>query len=279
MTHAIPEDTSPTLQNYEELQRAFDHFNSELFDGQLPSCLITLQREKRSFGYFSHKRFANLMGGTTDEIAMNPCYFGVVPLVETMQTMVHEMVHLWQAHFGDVGRTRYHNRQWADKMESIGLMPSSTGRPGGKRTGDRVADYALEGGRFLQSCERLITADFRLSWFDRFPAPSHVAAGGQAESVSLSPAVGGGAPPIAASPLVASMVVTQGLTPGVQAKKPTRSKFRCSCGNNLWGKPSLAAMCMTCGSLFVSVEQTSFSATEPAGVAASDEAGGDPEKD
>ncbi|CAH5543468.1 hypothetical protein AI2839V1_4741 (plasmid) [Enterobacter cloacae] len=32
----------PTLQAYDELQRAYDHFNNELFDGVLPDCLITL---------------------------------------------------------------------------------------------------------------------------------------------------------------------------------------------------------------------------------------------
>jgi len=32
--------TSPTLETYLELQRAYDHFNAELFDGGLPFCLI-----------------------------------------------------------------------------------------------------------------------------------------------------------------------------------------------------------------------------------------------
>jgi len=138
--------STPTAQNYAELQTAYDHFNQALFDGALPTCLITLQREKRTCGYFSSQRFADLDGRTTDEIALNPAYFAVVPLVETMQTLVHEMAHLWQSHFGSPGRSRYHNGEWADKMEAIGLMPSSTGKPGGRRTGDRMADYAIEGG-------------------------------------------------------------------------------------------------------------------------------------
>ena len=100
------EGSTPTAQNYTELQRAYDHFNQALFESALPACLITLQREKRTCGYFSHQRFADLDGRTTDEIALNPAYFAVVPLVETMQTLVHEMVHLWQAHFGKPGRGR-----------------------------------------------------------------------------------------------------------------------------------------------------------------------------
>ncbi len=41
----------PTLQAYEELQRAYDHFNQLLFEGVLPNCLITLQREKQTWRY------------------------------------------------------------------------------------------------------------------------------------------------------------------------------------------------------------------------------------
>lgn len=62
-------------------------------------------------------------------------------------------------------------------MEIIGLMPSSTGQPGGKRTGDHVADYALSDGQFLAACESLLTADFRLSWYDRFPDVTQVRSG------------------------------------------------------------------------------------------------------
>lgn len=117
----------PTDATYDELQKAFDHFNGALFSGRLPACLITLQREKRTMGYFSAQRFVHLGDAAiTDEIAMNPVHFGIVPIAEVMQTLVHEMVHLWQFHFGSPGRVRYHNEEWAAKMESIGLMPSDT---------------------------------------------------------------------------------------------------------------------------------------------------------
>ena len=56
-----------------------------------------------------------------------------------------------------------------------------------------MADYAIEGGRFLQACEALVTADFRISLCDRFPAPEVVAAGQQCEAMNLSAAVGAGA--------------------------------------------------------------------------------------
>lgn len=245
--------TQPTPQAYAELQLAYDHFNDELFAGQLPGCLITLQREKRTCGYFSRSRFANLEGQLTDEIALNPCYFAVVPLVETMQTLVHEMVHQWQAHFGKPGRGRYHNDEWSDKMQSIGLMPSSTGRPGGKRTGDHMADYAMEDGRFLQACQVLVTDAFQISWYDRFPAEEHVQAGLDTHAVNLSAAVGGGHAPAASLPVAASLVVASAAVRSVASLAPDKSnrvKYSCSCGINVWGKPALRLQCLECWDLF-----------------------------
>lgn len=251
---------APTRETYAELQLAYDHFNAALFDGQLPQCLITLQREKRTFGYFSAARFASLDGQTTDEIALNPAYFAVVPLVETMQTVVHEMTHLWQEHFGRPGRGRYHNEEWATKMESIGLMPSSTGAPGGKRTGDMVADYAIQGGRFLLACDQLLTSSFQLSWYDRFPSLEHVRAGEQSLAAQIV-GVQGTTAPIAVNQALASAVRPGGRVgssaqagaaedPALQpmSNKSNRVKYTCGgCGKfSVWGKPTLKIICGEC---------------------------------
>lgn len=59
----------PTPETYDELQRAYDFFNEKLFSNELPPCLITLQREKRTYGYCSFKRFVGRESGyTVDEI-------------------------------------------------------------------------------------------------------------------------------------------------------------------------------------------------------------------
>ena len=253
---------APTQETYNELQMAYDHFNERLFGGQLPSCLITLQREKRTFGYFSAARFASLDGSTTDEIAMNPTYFAVVPIIETLQTQVHEMTHLWQHHFGKPGRGRYHNEEWARKMESIGLMPSSTGQPGGARTGDSMADYAVEGGRFLAACDELLTANFTLSWYDRFPSADHVIAG-QASMANHIQGIEGTKPPMASIPALAEAVKPTGLagaaTAGedgvltTPANRSNRVKYSCSgCKNpvSVWGKPGIKLICGECRKSF-----------------------------
>jgi hypothetical protein len=79
---------------------------------------------------------------------------------------VHEMVHHWQAHRGDPRRGRYHNHEWADRMEARGLMPSHTGEPGGRRVGQRVTHYIIAGGRFEQVCDDLLAG---VAQGNRFP--------------------------------------------------------------------------------------------------------------
>ena len=47
----------PTRETYDQIQQAYDYFNRALFKGELPNCLITLQRRNRTYGYFSGDRF------------------------------------------------------------------------------------------------------------------------------------------------------------------------------------------------------------------------------
>ena len=161
----------PTSEAYSEIKTAFEHFNDRLFGGILEEPLFTLQRERRTYGYCSRQRFVQRSTGVlVDEIAMNPAYFAVRPIRATLSTLAHEMVHQWQFHHGKPGRGGYHNTEWANRMESIGLMPSNTGEPGGKRTGDRMTHYIIEGGAFDVACQELLTREFTLSWLDRDPA-------------------------------------------------------------------------------------------------------------
>jgi predicted SprT family Zn-dependent metalloprotease len=248
----------PTDDTYSGLQQAFDKFNRELFEDKLPSCLLTLQREKSTCGYFSANRFAHSTGYLAHEIAMNPAYFGVVPLVEVMQTLVHEMAHLWQFHYGKPARGRYHNAEWADKMEAIGLMPSSTGSPGGARTGDRMADYAIKRGRFLAVCEELMAVKFRLSWYDRFPPKQVKAAAQQLYVVKNEDAFSEISAEASQLPQIATEERERLSAPKPDAetasapppKKATREKYVCSCDNAVWGRPNLKIRCEECHQLF-----------------------------
>ncbi|WKB50502.1 SprT-like domain-containing protein [Eleftheria terrae] len=205
---------TPTSQAYDELERAYRFYNRELFDGRLPDCLITLQRKgKRTMGYFAPDRFAHRDGLLSDELAMNPMHFARVDLVEVLQTLVHEMTHAQQKHFGRPSRAGYHNREWADMMKAIGLYPSSTGAPGGKEVGDKMADYVITGGRFEQATKRLLAEGFAVSWRDAVAVAAH----GDDEEAK---------PP---------------------KDRSNRVKYTCpDCGLNAWGKPDIQLMCGKC---------------------------------
>ena len=232
----------PTEQTYTEMQRAFDWFNKQLFAGQLQPCMITLQRNKRTMGYFSQERFVDHVGHKVDEIAMNPEYFAVQPVQEVLSTLVHEMAHQWQHHFGAPGRSKYHNQQWADKMLAIGLCPSSTGKPGGRQTGDQMDHYIETDGKFQRYCHALLDTQFRISWYDRYPAQLgsfssfELSAGFQVEDTpgpryEEIPAVSNAALSLIARPENAS----------------NRFKFVCpNCQAQAWGKPSLKLHCGDC---------------------------------
>ena len=160
---------NPTKESYQTLTNAYQYFNTVLFSEQLPGVIITFHRQRKVMGYASIGRWVNDKRQYVDELAVNPEYFAKYPLIEICQTLCHEMVHIWQAHYGTPGRRGYHNVEWAKKMISIGLMPSSTGKPGGQSTGEWMMDYVLFDGPFHKACKDLLSKGYRLPWVDRYP--------------------------------------------------------------------------------------------------------------
>ncbi len=224
----------PTQQTYDELQYAYGYLNDNLFGGQLPDCLITLQRKRHTMGYFSPKRFVNREGTLTDEIAINPKYFAATPIRDTLSTIAHEMAHLWQHHFGNPGRGRYHNREWANKMADIGLQPTDTGGPGGKITGDMMSDFIIAGGRFDLVTRELLAQDYIISWLDRLAVLdlSFI------DSDKLEEITGLG-------------VVVDGSDS--DSNKSNRVKYSHKCNEgivNVWGRPGLSLLCGVCDCAF-----------------------------
>lgn len=236
----MKEKQSPTEEFYGLLQKAYDVFNSKLFDGSLTNCILTLQREKRCMGYFSPERWVNADGKITHEIALNPTYFASHTVIEVFQTLVHEQCHLWQHQHGKPSRRTYHNREWADKMESIGLMPSHNGSPGGNKTGQRMSDYPIEGGRFLAVVRDLTQSGVSIPWFD-------TQAREESSQVRDNNELTISEDPVLNTPL-GELIPVNDDEPifAVAAKAPSKIKYSCSCNNNVWGKPGLSLVCGIC---------------------------------
>jgi predicted SprT family Zn-dependent metalloprotease len=256
---------TPSQQIYSSVERAYSHFNKSLFGGELPHCLIVLQRQPKMMGYVSHSRWINASKETTDELAINPEYFLGYPLIEIMQTLVHEQCHIWQNRFGTPGRRGYHNREWADKMQEVGLMPSHTGAPGGFKTGEKMNDYVVMGGKFQKGFELLLASGFQLPWLDRMPVKNN------RPTLNIFDPLGTPAVKIALQEMDRFMVPAGGVTlvesvlesendstdsvvvlPINEKKRNTRIKYRCqACGNQVWGKPDMNLRCGDCNIRFL----------------------------
>ena len=148
-----PRTKAITEVEYGDWQKAFDFFKEHLFKERwLPDVFITYQRRAHSRGYFSPDSFSARDGKSgKHELALNPNAFVDRTDEQIVSTLVHEMTHLWQQVFGKPPSRNYHNKEWAAKMESIGLMPSNTGAVGGKETGQQMTHYIIPGGAYQRT--------------------------------------------------------------------------------------------------------------------------------
>ncbi len=238
--------TSPTRIFYEALQSAFDHFNAELFKSELPNCLITLRSASRVYGYYHADRFVSPGGDQIDEIGLHPGFFTLRSIESVLSTLVHEMIHHWQEYFGTPTPTNAHNQEWANKMESLGLMPSGTGLPGGKKTGRSVSHHIIPDGVFLASCRKLVESGFVIPWLDR-----HLPAEPESQVVVAQALRDAGVeyeaspPPVARLPEeIEGKAAVYRPTP---KKAPTREKLTCpQCANKAWVSPDTKIICGVC---------------------------------
>lgn len=161
------------------LYDAFIYFNECLFDGELSTPVITWVRKRNARGYFFADRYEYRLEALADEkplheIAFNPDVMKGHDDRAILSTLVHEMCHQWQQEHGKKNpRKCYHNKEWARKMEDCGLIPSSTGQPGGKRTGASMTHYIPEGGLFDHKCDLLFQDGWRLT-YQGIPVPKEV---------------------------------------------------------------------------------------------------------
>lgn len=159
-------DQNTTIASIEfgGLEEAYNHFNTTLFEGELyERVALQYQRRANSKGYFSPDRFSRRSDKLPyHEIALNPDTFIERTDAQICSTLAHEMTHLWQQQNGRAARG-YHNKEWAAKMKSIGLQPSSTGAVGGRETGQRVSHYIIPGGKFEKAFDKLAATNWKLN--------------------------------------------------------------------------------------------------------------------
>lgn len=201
-----------TITDYVTLDSAFDFFNTVLFDGALSPIVLTFQRKKNAYGFFSWDCFVSRDGSgvTTHEVASNPDYFVGRSDKDILATLAHEMAHLWQQEHGNPSRTSYHNKEWAAKMIEIGLQPFNVDHPE-KMTGQKVHHEIVAGGKFDVACDEFLGQGHALQW----------------------QGVGEGA--------------ADNEEKEKKAKKKNKVKYTCpGCGQNAWAKPGAKLVCGEC---------------------------------
>lgn len=228
----MPPALKPTPETYGALETAFDWFNRELFDDELPPVVFVFMRKARMCGAFrpaawrkrGRTRAAPAAGDTADEIALNPDFLAERGEMDVLSTLVHEQLHQLQLLTGSPSRPSYHNAEWADMAEAVGLNASATGRPGGARVGQKMDHWIQPGGRFEQAAERLLASGWDFQWEARSAEAGPIPEEGGTSR-------GGGA-------------VGEEET---EAPLPSKLTYRCpQCGLRAWAKPATNLMCGDC---------------------------------
>lgn len=220
-----------TTAQFKTLDDLYKFYNESIFNGELAECIVNMSRHGGAYGFFAANRWRSNQAdkGVVHEISINPDYMNRTDK-EWHSTLVHEMCHLWQEDHGKPSRSGYHNKEWAKKMIEVGLMPSDTGEPEGKMTGQSVTHYVIEGGTFDRVFNTLKTEDLealRLKYRPTVAALSFKP-GARSEEEGEEGKEG------------------EGGEDQKKGRQGVKVKYTCPCGNNVWGKPDLRLRCNEC---------------------------------
>lgn len=141
---------------YDYFYKVYDFYNTELFGGLLPQVVFSVEQRKGVRGYFSPLKFTDSNENSYGIICFNPSFLYSGNEEKVFSTLVHEMCHLYMKINGEDVVKGYHSASWAKKMEKLGLLPTSTGKEGGKKTGFCMTHLIIEGGVFDRITRKLL---------------------------------------------------------------------------------------------------------------------------
>lgn len=106
---------------FQEWAERFD-FEFEL---QIPE--LTLRVGVLPVSRLGHFRYGHNDMGLRGEVAINARYVSRLPLWEVLGVLLHEQLHAWQQAHGTPGKRNYHNAEYREKAESLGLIVDERG--------------------------------------------------------------------------------------------------------------------------------------------------------
>ena len=153
------------------IQQAIDFLNKEFFGGRLPDVFVRYETRAKSDGYYKPSEYSARDGKyEKDSIALNSNRFARKSDLQILADLQHLLCHHADYYAGTAPARHYHSEQWSDMMVAAGVMPSSTGGAGGKRTGKMMSQFVIVGGRFEQAYAKLAATGWRLN-LQSTPAP------------------------------------------------------------------------------------------------------------
>lgn len=229
----VPGPDAPTREQFAAYTKMYDYFNGALFGERLPSVVLNFSRHSNSYGFFAPERWRRREGeAVTHEISINPAHLAARSPKETASTLVHEMAHLWQYTYGSPARGGYHNREWSEKMQQLGLQPIDLKTRAERMSAENLGHAVIGGGAFDRAFNVMPKA-YLLPWScDEAPAATE---GGEGEGEGTSASPGGVEGRGAAAPVAPV------------AKSRNKVKYTCpGCLVNVWGRPDLVVICGRC---------------------------------
>lgn len=129
-----------------QLEHMFNKMNVDFFGGTLPTPIITVQSSPRAYGHCTVAKVWKKKDSETYELNIGAEVLNF-PIEETLDTMGHEMVHLY-CRENDIrecsrGGT-YHNKKFKELAEKIGLDTFHDPKHGwNTKGGYRMLEYAI----------------------------------------------------------------------------------------------------------------------------------------
>lgn len=132
-----------------QLEHIYNSLNSDFFEGELPTPIITVQSKPGTMGHCSVAKVWQRKDDKTYELNIAAEVLNYA-IEETLDTMLHEMVHLYcrKHEIKEVSRGgKYHNKRFKAIAEEHGLTCVPCGQYGWNTTpGDNLVEYALNKG-------------------------------------------------------------------------------------------------------------------------------------
>lgn len=129
-----------------QLEKIYFHLNEDFFESALPIPIITVQSKPGTYGHCSTSKVWQRKEDNAYELNIAAEVLNYA-IEETLDTMIHEMVHLYCRENGikEVSRGgTYHNGRFKEEAEKRGLECYKCGQYGwNTRPSDRLVEYAL----------------------------------------------------------------------------------------------------------------------------------------